>query len=182
MTPASFSLDVMLTNLSNAFGSIQSLIVAISYVIGVALVARGVMMYSVLGRQTMSSAQRGELAGPMVHIVIGALLIYFPSTLYTSLQTVFGTTDVGSISSLVAYSQSNTEKWQEITTVIVEYMRLIGLIAFVRGWIILSKMGHAGAQPGSIGKGLVHVIGGILLVNIVDTVNILAETFGYTGG
>jgi len=51
----------------------------------------------------------------------------------------------------------------------------------VRGWLILSKMGHPGAQPGSVAKGIVHVIGGILLINIVNTVNMLASTFGYTG-
>ncbi len=183
ISPASFNLDTALTNLMNAFNSIEHLIVAITYIIGLSLIVRGVMMYRVFATQTMSSAQKGEIAGPMVHIIIGALLLYIPSTLTTSLTTVFGNSDIGQVGDLIAYqSLSGSEKWQALTQVIVEYMILIGLIAFVRGWVILSKMGHSGAQPGSMGKGLIHVIGGILLVNIVDTVNILSCTFGYAGG
>jgi intracellular multiplication protein IcmC len=140
------------------------------------------MMYKALATQTMASAQKGEFAGPLVFIVVGALLIYVPSTLNTSLSTIFGSTDIGTSSQLIGYSSmSSVEQWQEITDVIVQYMYLVGLIAFVRGWVILSKMGHSGSQPGSVGKGLIHVIGGILLINIVDTVNLLASTFGYTG-
>ncbi len=183
LSPSSFSLDTALTNLSNAFSSIEHLIVAITYIIGLSLIVRGIMMYRVFATQTMSSAQKGEIAGPMVHIIIGSLLLYLPSTLTTSLTTVFATTDISQASDIIAYqSLSGSEKWQKLTSVVIEYMTLIGLIAFVRGWVILSKMGHSGSQPGSMGKGLIHVIGGILLVNIVDTVNILSCTFGYSGG
>ncbi len=180
---SSFSLDVALTNLSRAFTSIEQLVVAITYIIGLALIVRGIMMYRIFANQTFGSAQRGEIAGPMVHIVIGALLLYIPSTLTASLGTVFGTSEIGQAQNLIGYQTlSSSEKWQKLTNVVIDYMILVGLIAFVRGWVILSKMGHSGSQPGSVGKGLVHVIGGILLINIVDTVNILGCTFGYTGG
>lgn len=183
LSPSSFSLDMMLNNLQASFGNLQKLVFAISIVIGISLMVRGVMMYSVLARQTMSSAQKGEIAGPMVHIFVGALLIYIPSTMSSSLTTIFGSDQLGSAGDMIAYSSlSGVEKWQQISNIIVEYMKLIGLIAFVRGWVILSKMGHAGSQPGSIGKGVIHLIGGVLLINIVDTINILAQTFGYTGG
>ncbi len=179
----SFSLDTAIINLSRAFDSIEQLIVAITYIIGLTLIVRGIMMYRIFANQTFGSAQRGEIAGPMVHLVVGALLLYIPSTLTTSLTTVFGSSDISAAQNLIGYATlSSTEKWQKLTNVVIQYMLLIGLIAFVRGWVILSKMGHSGSQPGSVGKGLVHVIGGILLINIVDTVNILGCTFGYTGG
>lgn len=183
ISPSSFSLDTALTNLSNAFNNIENLVVAVTYIIGLSLIVRGVMMYRIFANQTFGSAQRGEIAGPMVHLVVGALLLYLPSTLTTSLTTVFATSNIGQASDIIAYSAlSSAEQWQKLTNVVTEYMTLIGLIAFVRGWVILSKMAHSGSQPGTIGKGMVHVIGGILLVNIVDTVNILACTFGYSGG
>ncbi|MBI2790827.1 MAG: hypothetical protein HYX61_02615 [Gammaproteobacteria bacterium] len=177
-----FSLTTALTNLNNAFTSIEHLIVAVSYVIGLSLMVRGVMMYKALATQTMSSAQKGEFAGPLVFIIVGGILVYFPSTLTTSLSSVFVTSDISPASELIGYqSLSGSEKWQQISTVVIEYMKLIGLIAFVRGWVILSKMGHSGSQPGSVGKGLIHLIGGVLLINVVETVAILACTFGYTG-
>lgn len=180
--PQSFNLDTALVNLSNAFGSIQDLIAALSYVMGVYFIVRGIMMYRIFANQTLSSANRGEIAGPMVFLIIGAILVYFPSTLKGSLQTVFGTSEVGQPSEIIAYQAlAGAEKWQDIADVVIKYMKIIGLIAFVRGWVILSKMGHSGSQPGSVGKGIIHVIGGILLINLVDTFNILATTFGYTG-
>ncbi|MCS5711121.1 hypothetical protein [Candidatus Berkiella aquae] len=183
MDASAFSIDIALSNLSAAFGSIETLVKALSYIIGLTLFVRGVMMYRIFATQTLSSAQKGEIAGPFVFIMVGALLIYFPSTLRASLTTVFGTGDISGTQDLISYSGlSGFEKWDAIKDVVIKYMYLIGLIAFVRGWVILSKMGHSGAQPGSLGKGLIHVIGGIFLVNIVDTFNLLATTLGYTGG
>ncbi|MGE3320060.1 MAG: hypothetical protein AB7I18_12270 [Candidatus Berkiella sp.] len=180
---SSFSIDIALSNLAASFTSLKRLVIALSYVIGLTLIVRGVMMYRVFGTQTMSSAQKGELAGPLVFIMVGSFLLYFPSTLSTSLTTVFGDDNIAGATDLVAYKQiSSIEKWAAISDVVVKYMYLVGLIAFVRGWVILSKMGHSGAQPGSLGKGIIHVVGGVLLINIVDTFNMLAVTLGYTGG
>lgn len=177
--PSAFSFDLAIQNLSLAFTNIQKLVVALSYVMGVGMVVRGVMMYRIFANQTFGSAQRGEIAGPMVWITIGCVLIYLPSTVETSLITAFGSGTVGETSELIGYTTlSATEKWRRISEVAIGYMKLIGLIAFIRGWIILSKMGHSGAQPGSIGKGIIHIVGGILLINIIDTVNMLARTFG----
>ena len=177
-----FSIDGALRGITEAFDSIETLIVVITYVIGVTLLIRGVMMYRIFANQTFGSAQRGEIAGPMVHLFVGALLIYVPSTLDTSLITIFGTASVKDTSDLINYSSlSGTEQWSALSGIIVKYMKLLGLIAFVRGWVILSKMGHSGSQPGSMGKGIMHVVGGVLLINGVETFNILSNTFGYTG-
>lgn len=179
---SNFSLDTALTNLASSFTSLKTMLVALAFVIGAMLVVRGLMMYKVFGTQTMASATKGEFAGPLVFILVGAVLMYLPSTYNTSLTTIFGLNNIAPVSQLISYaSVTKTEQWQQLSEVIVDYIYLIGLIAFIRGFVILSKMGHSGAQPGSIGKGLIHVVGGILLINIVATVNILATTFGWTG-
>lgn len=182
MDPSAFSLDVAILNLSSAFDSIQKLIVALSYVIGLGMVARGVMMYKAFADQTFHSQNRAEMAGPIVWIIIGCVLIYFPRTLDSSLITLFGSDEISGSSELIAWQSTlGTEKWKALSEVVIKYIKLVGFIAFLRGWIILSKMGHSGAQPGSITRAMVHVLGGILLIAIVDTVNILARTFGYVG-
>lgn len=182
MDSVPFTLDVALDNLSQAFTNIGLLIVAVSYVTGFFMFVKGVMMYRIFANQTFGSAQRGELAGPLVLILVGSLLFYFPSTLDTSLLTIFGSTSISSSNELVAYqSLQGSEQWYRVADVCIKYIKLVGYVAFVRGWIILSKMSNSGSQPGSVGKGAIHVIGGILLINIVDTFNLLATTFGYTG-
>lgn len=179
---ASISFDAAITNLTESFDSLVHLVTGASYIIGIFLIAKGIMSLSVFGRQTMSSAQRGEVSGPVVWIFVGALLMYLPTTLETGLTTVYGDADLAAAGDIMAYAPVTAgENWEQLSNVIIKYVKLVGLIAFVRGWIILSKMGHAGAQPGSMGKGLTHVIGGILLINVVETVNILATTFGVIG-
>ena len=177
-------LGTALENLTFAFESLVNLVAAISYVMGLYFIFRGVGMYKVFATQTMASAQKGELAGPMVFMIVGAVLMYFPSTLDTSIQTLFGhdTKGISAAEEMIGYADLNNsgEHWKEISNVLIKYMKLIGFIAFLRGWTILSKMGHSGAQPGSVGKGIVHIIAGVLLINIVDTINMLAQTFGIT--
>jgi intracellular multiplication protein IcmC len=175
-------LGTALENLTFAFESLVNLVAAISYVMGLYFIFRGVGMYKIFATQSFASTQKGEVAGPLVFMVIGAILMYFPSTLDTSMQTLFG---YGAkempLASDMSYAPAQAgEHWEEISTVLIKYMKLIGFIAFLRGWTILSKMGHSGAQPGSVGKGIVHIVAGVLLINIVDTITLLAQTFGFT--
>jgi len=55
------------------------------------------------------------------------------------------------------------------------------LIAILRGFLILTKVTGQGSQPGTISKGFIHMLGGVMAVHIVKTVEIMANTFG-TGG
>ena len=178
-------LGMALQNLSDTYEALKALVAAISFITGVALIFRGIAMYRIFANQTFGSAQRGEFAGPMVFIIVGAILVYYPSTIDISLQTIFGpgSSKVKDITEMIAYDKiASSQKWAAISGVLVKYMTLIGFIAFIRGWIILSKMGHSGSQPGSIAKGITHLVGGILLMNIVGTVNLIAATFGFAGG
>lgn len=180
ITATDFNFGKMYQNLLDTFVQLKRLLFAVSYVVGTFLVMRGIMMYRIFANQTFGSAQRGEMAGPMVHILVGAVLIYFPSAIDTSLVTVFGSDNILTTESLFAYKAvSGVDRWNKIATLVVYYLHLIGIIAFFRGWIILSKMAHSGSQPGSVGKGLTHIIGGILLINIVQAVNVIAVTLGY---
>ena len=166
--------------LATSFDDLSKLIVAISYVTGIALSVRGIMMYRIFANQTFGSQQRGEIAGPLVFLVVGIILMYFPSTIATANLTMFGVADISSTQELLGYSQFDPySKSFKIKWLILKYLSLVGLIAFLRGWVILSKMGHSGSQPGSVGKGITHIVGGILLINIVQTVQVIAHTLGY---
>lgn len=173
-------IGVMLTNLKGAFGSLKALIAAIAYVAGISLIFRGLAMFRSFGHQSM--AEQPEIAGPMVYIIVGAILIYLPSNIDVNLNTIFGSTELGAATELLSYApDANNQTLVDFLTVIVNYLQLLGLIAFVRGWLILAKMGQRGEQPGAFTKGVLHVIGGVLLINLVGTIQILANTFGFTG-
>lgn len=178
---ANFSFDTMYNNLMAAATSLRTLIMAFSYIIGVGMVFRGLALYKAFGQHITQMSSRGEVSGPMVFIVVGAMMVYLPSTIDASLVTIYGSSSTSTIQDMIGYAGSGLDqKWRQVSEIVVIYLKLIGLIAFIRGWIILSKMGHAGSQPGSIAKGITHVIGGILLINLIDTINLFATTFGFS--
>ena len=176
-------LDTALTNLANAFNDIQLLLTAFAYVAGLIMVARAIMMLKAFGQHITQMSSRGEVAGPIVYLIVGAILLYLPSTLDVSLNTVFGTgaDNLQGANDLLAYaSVTADDKWRRILDIIVKYTKLVGLIAFLRGWFIMAKMGDPGVQPGSMAKGLTHLAAGVLLMNIVGTFKLLGNTLGYS--
>ncbi len=71
------------------------------------------------------------------------------------------------------------QEWASLINTLVMYIQLVGFIAFVRGWFILSSIASpGGAQQGAFGKGLIHIIGGIIAINFVPFMHALATTIG----
>ena len=64
----------------------------------------------------------------------------------------------------------------QLGNAVVIIFQTIGLYAFTRGWILIARAASQGQQPGGTGKGLMHVFGGVLAVNIVGTVELLKNT------
>ncbi len=52
-----------------------------------------------------------------------------------------------------------------------EVIRLVGIIAFIRGWYYLVHPGEQGGQI-TVGKGLTHIIGGIFAYHMGATVTV----------
>jgi intracellular multiplication protein IcmC len=125
-------------------------------------------------------------------MIVGAVLIWLPTTSDVMTETFFGSSStlfsgnsfdysaLGSGSQLLAYSTGSSlqAQWSAIADTLVLYIQFIGLIAFIRGWIIISKATQTGAQPGSMSKGITHIIGGILAINFVQFIGLLQATLG----
>ena len=179
---AIIDIGTMLNNLQASFSSLQTFVVAFSYVAGIAFMVKALLKARELGNHNPSSPQQGGFREPIVHALIGATLVYLPSSVNIGLSTIFASTSLGSASDLLSYiPAADNQTWTQIESVLVDYLKLLGLIAFIRGWFMLAKLGEGGGQQDSFSKGIIHVIGGILLINIVDSIKILASTFGFVG-
>jgi len=172
-----FNSDNAYQNLFATAVDLEIFVMVLSYLCGLVMIIRGIAMYKAFG-QTMNQATRpGEIAGPFVYIVIGLFLLYFPDIFRASLYTIYGTTDLGSGS----YSGSGDAKqWNQIYSLITRYCRLIGLISFFRGLLQMSKAGEQGTQPGTITKGMIHLVAGVMIYNVWGTVEVFQYTFGIT--
>lgn len=55
------------------------------------------------------------------------------------------------------------------------FIRLVGYIAFIRGWLLLNESAHG--KEGVISRGLTHIGGGIAAINLTIFAHILVNTF-----
>ena len=61
---------------------------------------------------------------------------------------------------------------------LIMIVRIVGYIAVFKGLMMLAKYGHGGAQPGTSGKAVIHIFGGVMAINILGTWDILRSTVG----
>jgi hypothetical protein len=182
-------LSTILTNLRSLIGPLMTLLLIISYTAGIFMVIRAISLFKSFGS---AQARPGEMIGPLVYLIVGTVLIYLPSTTDIVSHTIFKSVTsqsvvvagniklsaVGKASDrLLNYAPVTIEsQWADMVNTIVLYVQFIGFLAFVRGWFIISHAGQPGAQPGTIPKGITHIIGGIVAVNFLPMVDALNNT------
>ena len=111
-------------------------------------------------------------------------LINLDVVIASSAESMFGGGDL-KISPL-AYQVQQGGDWAKlraanIILAIESFIQLVGYIGVARGITILNNMSK-GKPDASLGKGLTHIVGGVLASNIILTFSILSATFLPTGG
>jgi intracellular multiplication protein IcmC len=164
----------MLANLAPSLVSIQNLLTGAAFIIGVAFLVRGVMALKQLGEQRSHMSPHHSIKEPLIFFLSGTMLLYLKDAINTFNMTLFGNT------SILAYNQLNSNFTSQLANAgqnIILFVQVIGLIAFIRGWIIIAKGAtQSGHSQGGFGKGLMHIFGGILAINVVATLNVLTVT------
>lgn len=172
--------DQAYTNLINTAIDLELFMMIASYIAGIIMIIRGIALYKAFGQNVNQATRPGEVAGPFVYIVIGTMLLYFPTIFQISLYTIFGTTSVETLDATTSTGGYSVYEWDRIYTIITRYCRLVGVISFFRGLLLISRAGEPGVQPGSITRGIIHVVAGVMIYNIKGTVDALQYTFGIT--
>jgi intracellular multiplication protein IcmC len=115
-----------------------------------------------------------SLKGPLINFLVATALIYSPQMFATLMLTSFG------YSSPLQYG-GDIPGWADAGgKALIGLVQVIGVIAFIRGWLYIARLAGQGGQPGTFGKGLTHIIGGILAINIIGTKEVLFGTFGFS--
>lgn len=164
------SAQSMLVQFAKTVPNLMRLVTAIAYVLGMVFVIRGILKLKHLGESRTMMSQEHHLATPISYIVIGTMLLYLPSAVNTGLNTFWTEPNP------YGYTQL-TDQWGEFLRICFLVVQLIGTIAFIRGLVILSNISGHG-QQGGFSRGLTHIIGGILCINIYQFVQVILATFG----
>lgn len=169
----------ILTNIANSLAPVEKLITGGAYVMGCAFLFKAIYSLKVYGEARTMMSSNTSIKEPIAYLMVGAIFIYFPTGLDMVMQTTFGYTNI------LQYAPVNSEN-QAFSTLfgngsavgrpLTMIIQVIGLIAFVRGWVLIARSASQGQPPGGTGKGLIHVFGGILAINIVGTINMINNT------
>ncbi|MBN9230719.1 MAG: type IV secretion protein IcmC [Legionella sp. 40-6] len=169
----------ILNNLANSLIPVQRLITGGAYLIGCAFLFKAIYSLKVYGEARTMMSSNTSIKEPVVYLMVGAIFIYFPTAFSTLMQSTFGYQNVlqyapinSSNATLDTLFGSGSAVGRPLTII----LQVIGLIAFVRGWVLIARSASQGQPPGGTGKGLIHVFGGILAINIVGTINMLNNT------
>jgi intracellular multiplication protein IcmC len=191
-----YAIDIqtILTNVSNVLVPLTGMVLVISYVCGIYMIFHGIAEIRRTTNFMMAQSQSESISGPILHIVVGAILIWLPTStdifmnsIFGSINSIFGSgsglssiryQSLGTGSSLLGYLPGDSigQQWASIANTLVMYIQFLGLLSFIKGWFLISKSAGTGAQPGNFAKGLTHIIGGIIAINFIGVVNIISNT------
>jgi hypothetical protein len=181
VTGASADMSTMITNfVQNLYQPMILMVAGLGVVIGIFYIVKGLVKSSKIGSDPKAAAPHSIVA----HFVIGAILISLSEMLYHTLGTILGTNTIdptSSFANLVDWnsvdSSIDTAAADKVITSVLAFVQVIGFISFLRGWVIIKNAVEGGGQD-TVPKGLTHIIGGAMAINIGTMVQYMSNTFG----
>lgn len=159
-------LSAWVSNLATQVPPVIQLVVAISYVTGFGLLVSAIAKFKRCAQGISMMSANESVTGPFVRLTIGAALLYFPSFIKIGSETLFGE---GSAIAYMSGPSGGSALFSGVLGSVVLIFRLIGYIAFIKGLLMLSRIGSQHSQPGHTSKAFAHILGGILAINIEAT-------------
>lgn len=172
--------NLSLTTITSSLLSVEKLITAGAYLMGISFIVKAIYSMRALAEAKAQQSAHGSLKEPVFYLVSGAMLIYLPTAVHLFLNSTFGQG-----AQILAYApiESGSSALNKLFgqgssygVVIALVVQVIGVIAFIRGWVLIARSASQGQPPGGTGKGLAHVFGGILAMNIVGTLQVVNNT------
>lgn len=171
-------LDTLVTNLIlNIKDPLTFFISVIAILIGTYMIVHGLIKASKYGIDP-----REHSVGKIVaNLLVGAILLVVGQSSDTLMNTLFGfggPVDSSVVTQWAIVQQLNAGT-QFVTAIqaAILFFELIGMIAFVRGWMIIKKAAEGSGQA-TMAQGITHVFGGVLAMNLFGFLEVMDATFG----
>jgi intracellular multiplication protein IcmC len=156
------------------FDTIASILETVSILMGIGLFLGGLFLLKKYGETRTYMSHQMSIAGPLVMLIAGVAFLILPTTISTVLFAFWS-------SSTPEHYSGLGEGWDQYMPVVLIFVRIIGVGAIMRGILLFSRVGgHHGSQPGTMGKAFIHILGGLLCVHILGTVDLLKNIFDFT--
>ncbi len=165
----------MLSNLISNFPALLAMVTGMAYLFGFGIMLKAVWTLKQYGLGVSMTAQQ-DIRPILMRLAAGAALIFIPSTLKSLLVTVYGA-DVSPID-YQPYLDPTNNVWMLASKTLIVFTGFIGVVAIIRGLLHMHKAAEGQSQQNGFAKGIIHLLGGVLSMNIIQTKNILYSTLG----
>ena len=159
--------------LTQNFQIISVIIENIAILMGVGFTLTGLFQLKKYGESRTMMSQQHSIAGPLMMLLAGAMLLILPTFVGSILLAFWGT------NSPLSYGGGPTG-YNALIPPVLMFVRIIGVGAFIRGIVLLSRSSGQQAQQGTFGKAMIHIFAGILCIHILGTINLLEQLLGMT--
>lgn len=163
------SIADMFANSKDAWIALSKLTQFIAVVIGFYLIIGSVMKFSQLGSSPQATPKQ-----PIAMFLIGVALFAITPSISTVYVTMFSN-PMQTVLVPAAGGGNCGPNTGDVMQSIFMFIKLVGIIAFIRGWLLLNQA--AAGKDGMIGRGLVHIGGGVAAMNVVMVAKMLKVTF-----
>lgn len=168
---AQTNIGQMFANGQASFDALIKLVKFSAYIIGIFLVLGSIFKFSQIGTNPQIT-----LKTPLTMFVAGIGIFALVGTVSIATQTLAMGSGPGDI--FVQGGDGWTAQTMAAMKGVLTFIRLIGYIAFIRGWLIINQYGQGGqGAQGGLGRGITHIFGGVAAINVTFTAQILANTF-----
>lgn len=163
------SMDLFFQRFTRVSGTLTQLVTGITYFMGLIFAFRAVYALKHYGEMRTMMSSNANLKAPMTYFLIAAVFMYLPTAIQVVNETVYGSENPLTFAPVLG-------SYSAVMTGVQMFIRFIGLVSFVRGWMMLSTLAQQG-QHQSPGKAFTHILGGVMAMNIQTTIQLLKGTF-----
>ena len=168
--------DQMFANFSGTSIAFFNLVMKVATLLGIIVTGKAVLSF----KEYSESGGRTPLKTPLTILVVGICLWSFPTAMNTATNTLAlgGFTGTNLMSDQISSGGGMPGAEAAIKGVLL-FVKLVGIIAACRGFLMFKKIGEGGGGNASTGSALTHVLGGAACVNIQKTYELLASSVGW---
>lgn len=153
------------------FPGLTQLLTMLAYLIGMVTGVSAVLMAQ---RRARFDGQ-ATVTGIAIRAGLCATCLYLPTAVSSGQETLFGAPTILSYSAGTAVGAQG----KIALDAVIGFVQLVGLWAFLYGAVLLNRAHSRSVyDPGLGGKALAHLVGGVFGMNIVATMQTVAQSFG----
>ncbi len=169
----------VLGNLAASMLPVEKMLTGAAYLMGLGFAIKAILTLKTHGEQRSSMSGTGNMKEAGIYLIVAAMLVYYPTAFEVIMNSTFGYDSVLAYAPTSASTPIITNIFGTDSMVgasLTSIIQVVGLVAFIRGWVLIARGSAQGQSGGGTGKGLMHVFGGILAMNIIGTLEVFHNT------